>query len=57
MRPNPGRKPAIAHASKSCGPGAASAREEDRRSCMDFDIWVNAQDWEIKKLKVDLLKK
>jgi hypothetical protein len=24
--------------------------------CMDFDIWVNAQDWEIKDLKIEQLK-
>jgi hypothetical protein len=24
--------------------------------CMDFDIWVNAQDWEIKNLKIDPVK-
>jgi hypothetical protein len=24
--------------------------------CIDFDIWVNAQDWEIKDLKVEQLK-
>ena len=24
--------------------------------CMDFDIWVNAQDWEIKDLKIEQIK-
>ncbi len=24
--------------------------------CMDFNIWVNAQDWEIKHLKIEQLK-
>jgi len=24
--------------------------------CMDFDIWVNAQDWEIKDLKIEQVK-
>ncbi len=37
----------------------AQCRKREKKTgdpCMDFDIWVNAQDWEIKNLKVDLLK-
>lgn len=37
---------------------AACTKKEKKTGdpCMDFDIWVNAQDWEIKNLKVEPLK-
>jgi hypothetical protein len=37
---------------------SAARRKREKKTgnpCMDFDIWVDAQDWEIKNLKVDLL--
>jgi hypothetical protein len=37
---------------------AACTRKEKKTGdpCIDFDIWVNAQDWEIKNLKIEPLK-
>jgi hypothetical protein len=37
---------------------AACTKKEKKTGdpCMDFDIWVNAQDWEIKNLKIEPLK-
>jgi len=37
---------------------AACTKKEKKTGdpCMDFNIWVNAQDWEIKNLKIDLVK-
>ncbi|MGA9604626.1 MAG: hypothetical protein WBQ82_10980 [Methyloceanibacter sp.] len=36
---------------------AACTKKEKKTGepCMDFDIWVNAQDWEIKNLKIEPL--
>jgi hypothetical protein len=34
----------------------AQCNEREKKTgdpCMDFDIWTNAQDWEIKKLKIE----
>ena len=37
---------------------AACTKKEKKTGdpCMDFDIWVNTQDWEIKNLKIEPLK-
>lgn len=37
---------------------AACTKKEKKTGdpCMDFDIWVNAQDWEIKNLRIEPLK-
>ena len=44
---------AILHASTSSGRPAPRAKKKSGDPCIDFDIWVNAQDWKIKDLKIE----
>lgn len=52
-KPEPGAKARYSPRIEKLWAACTKKEKQTGDPCMDFDIWVNAQDWEIKNLKVE----
>jgi hypothetical protein len=52
-KPEPGAKARYSPRIDKLWAACTKREKKSGDPCMDFDIWVNAQDWEIKDLKIE----